>query len=348
MKSAVSKSKHVILRRKEIKSGFSLYLDINFGGQQWYEFLKIYISKRGNTPEDKFSLQLAERIKAKRIIHLQSAYLNEPDLVNQNINFIVYFEQLTIKKKRKAWNNTLSHLKKFSNKMPLLKNINPKWLDNFKNYLLERMAVNSVATYFECINAAFNQAVRDDLILFNPCMKIDRPKKKSVIKIYLTVDELKLLDTTECKNPETKRAFLFSCFTGLRNGDIRRLKYKNIENGNIVFRQGKTKAVEYIPLSNQAKKYLNNSQNPNELIFKLISDKRTSYHLRDWMQEAGINKHVTFHSARHTFATLALTYGVDLYTVSKLLGHADIKTTQVYAKIIDEKKKKAVEQLPEF
>src|SRR4030067_1900034 len=104
MKSAVSKSKHVILRRKEIKSGFSLYLDINFGGQQWYEFLKIYISKRGNTPEDKFSLQLAERIKAKRIIHLQSAYLNEPDLVNQNINFIVYFEQLTIKKKRKAWN----------------------------------------------------------------------------------------------------------------------------------------------------------------------------------------------------------------------------------------------------
>ena len=69
--------------------------------------------------------------------------------------------------------------------------------------------------------------------------------------------------------------------------------------------------------------------------------------LKEWGVESGVGKEITFHASRHTFATLALTYGADIYTVSKLLGHHSIKTTQIYAEVVDEKKVKAVDLIPE-
>ncbi len=151
------------------------------------------------------------------------------------------------------------------------------------------------------------------------------------------------------RNQEVKDAFLFSCFTGLRYSDVVNLTWDNISNDKIEFKQRKTGGVEYLPISQTAKDILVNSQNSknkSKFIFDVPTKVGIFKHIKKWVKDAGIKKRVSFHTARHTFATMALTQGVDLYTVSKLLGHKDISTTQVYAKIIDSKKDEAVNKLP--
>lgn len=114
----------------------------------------------------------------------------------------------------------------------------------------------------------------------------------------------------------------------------------------IRFRQKKTKGAETLPISEQAFGLLGERQGQDERVF--IGLKYSAWHnlkLQQWVMRAGISKTITFHCARHTYATLQLTAGTDIYTVSKLLGHRELKTTQVYAKIIDEKKKEAANKI---
>lgn len=151
-----------------------------------------------------------------------------------------------------------------------------------------------------------------------------------------------------------KYAFLFCCFTGLRYIDVSRLKWKHItEIGNGEYQievvQQKTKEPVYIPLSANAMKWLPDKgyDGRENYIFK-FRDRSIIYdYLKKWAKAAGIEKNITFHMSRHTCATLLIFYGADLYTVSKILGHTSIKTTQVYAKVADEMKRKAVGNIPD-
>ena len=105
------------------------------------------------------------------------------------------------------------------------------------------------------------------------------------------------------------------------------------------------------PLSEQAVKILAEvkSSSKSELVFDALPQKQVINNwLKKWVKSANISKNLHFHSARHTFATLCLTSGIDIYTVSKLLGHTRIDATQIYAKIIDEKKQKEVQKFPTF
>jgi site-specific recombinase XerD len=122
------------------------------------------------------------------------------------------------------------------------------------------------------------------------------------------------------------------------------------ENGyKIVFHQQKTKGLQYLDISEQAREYLGSEGMPQEKVFtNLKYNVLANNELLKWVQAAGIKKKITFHCARHTFATLQLTVGTDLYTLSKLLGHTDIKTTQIYGQIIDEKKREAVNRIPDI
>lgn len=145
---------------------------------------------------------------------------------------------------------------------------------------------------------------------------------------------------------DVKIAFLFSCFCGLRLSDVRALQWKKIieDNGNIhlELRQKKTGRMLYLPLNKQAQAYLPRTRGSAEDgVFSLPCTATIDLQLKKWAQNAGINKNLTYHMSRHTFATMALTMGADLYTTSQLLGHADVETTQVYAKIIDAKKEAA-------
>ena len=152
-----------------------------------------------------------------------------------------------------------------------------------------------------------------------------------------------------------KQAFLFSCFTGLRKSDILSLTWKEIIHDGprtlIYKRIQKTQRWLSLPLSGRAMQWLPQREtwmDADRKIFETMSNASLSTHLKLWAERAGIcAKSISFHTARHTFATLELSLGADLYTVSKLLGHTNISTTQIYAKVVDKQKERAVSLLDE-
>ncbi len=345
----------VQLRKKTIAGGkVSLYLDIYHEGKRYYEFLKLYLYK--NNPNNKEVLKLAESVRAKRELEIQNSEHGFIPHFKKKANFVEYFEKL-IERKYKGdgvWSNVLRHLKGYTGGHIQFSSVTKDWLEEFKNYLLTVVAPSSASNYFKIVNTALNQAVRDEIILSNPFGKVESIKVPETKRTFLTLDEIQTLADTPCSNPEIKKAFLFSCFTGLRYSDVKQLTWSQIKNDVIEFRVKKTRDFEYQPLSPTAKKLLySNGEGgkilhmPDKKVFDLPTNRNTNLALRGWGKEAGIEKHLTFHVSRHTFATLSLTMGADLYTVSKLLGHKEIRTTQVYAKIVDQKKKEAVNLLPE-
>ena len=215
--------------------------------------------------------------------------------------------------------------------------------------------------YFNIFKGALNSAVRDNIISVNPATRLDikdKPKRQSPNRCYLTFSEVQQLASLETTKPEEKTtldAFLFSCFCGLRISDIEKLTWGQIKTQTdcgqqIELTQVKTKRILYLPLSANALSFLpeRNGAPDSGIVFNMPERNIVARYLRRFSARAGINKNITFHVARHTFATLELAFGADLYTVSKLLGHTNITTTQIYAKIVDENKRKAVEMIPQI
>ncbi len=206
--------------------------------------------------------------------------------------------------------------------------------------------------YLDYIKAILHQAVRERIIGTNPFVYFKNKVRLTEVKIeYLEINEIQTLFNTKCNQKNIKDAFLFSCFTGLRLSDTRNLTWGNIEAEQIKFTQKKTKSQEYLPLSPTVVKILKNykpkdKNNSSSPIFNLPSQQVVSVNLKKWGKDAGIKKTITFHIARHTFATMSLTTGTEVYTVSKLMGHRDLRQTQRYAKVIDATKVKAVNNLP--
>jgi integrase len=299
-------------------------------------------------------MRIAESLRAKKELEILSGAHGFTPKFKKNQNFVEYFEKITIEKNHNYYKATLKYLKEFTNGTIKFLQINEKWLEDFKVYLLQNVTKNTANLYFKVLKIALKKAVKEKILHENPTQYTDAIKTNDVERVYLTHEELNKLSCTECPNNEIKRAFLFACYTGLRFSDLKKLTWGKIqpENGRhkLQYRQKKTGGFEYFPLSETAHKLLNCDSNiinfPNKPIFELPSIGYYIIVLKQWAKKAGINKNLSSHVARHTFATLALTNGVDLYTVSKLLGHRDIATTQIYAKIIDKKKEEAVDMLP--
>jgi integrase len=358
----LSRSQNIALRAEKIKIGYTLLLDIHLNGKRKYEFLKLQIStidKRKFTPADRENIKVAESIKAKRILEIANGMYGMNEQYSYNSSFLDYLIKIAEKKKAEEdkaqykWAGTLLHFKEFSaGKKVAFRDITPAFLEDFKTYLLKKIKQNTAHGYFNFVAHALKLAVRDKIIKSNPADEVKRIGATDPNREYLVLEEIKKLHNTECRHPETKRAFLFCCFTGLRLSDVVALTWSNIreENGDLIlyFRQQKGDKPERMHLSQQAIEYIGERKKSNEKVFKLINLRHISDHFTDWLKAAELEKKVTFHTSRHTFATLALTYGVELKTVSSLLGHADIKTTEIYAKIIDKKKQEAVAKLPTF
>lgn len=320
---------------------------------------------------NKETIDAAEKIRSKFTLEL--AYdnnglseLNTKD--KSSIDFIDYFlEQTEIRYESKNnygnWDSVHKHLQRFCPKGIPINQVDAKWLTDFKNYLQftakkksnEALSQNSLHSYFNKVKACLNQAHRDELIIKNPAHIVKGFKEGESQREYLTFEELQKIVSVECAIPQLKTAFLFSCLTGIRWSDINNLIWNDLQFSEtkshwlVRFRQQKTKGVETLPISNQARELIGAIGNPDERIFKGL--KYSAWHnlkLQQWIMKAGISKTITFHCARHTYATLQLTNGTDIYTVSKLLGHRELKTTQVYAKIIDDKKIDASNAIPDL
>lgn len=216
----------------------------------------------------------------------------------------------------------------------------------------------TVSHYFKSLLAVLRKAFNEEIyseynkiikhLENNPLLIPKVPKGK---REYLTLDEIKLLSKSYLKNKSLKRAFLFSCLTGLRKSDIIKMKWSEIQqDGNeykYIFKSQKTQRNEYLPISKQAIEILGTFGNPDELVFNGFKFRGgVTKYLTQWILDSGINKHITFHCARHTFATLQLTLGTEITVLSKLLGHSNINTTMIYAKIIDERKAEAMNKIP--
>lgn len=373
----------VRIRRKTLANGnISLYLAIYIKGHREYEFLKLYLipeKTKADKERNKQTLALANSIKAQRIVEIQNnAWGFKSDYKEQTL-FYDYYDALTEKRRKKEskgnfsnWASARRHLRKYDGRDNLtFADITPKWVEGFKNYLENEaeafgcdtrqrahkkpLSQNSRQSYFNKLRACLRQAYEDGIIRLNPMRGIKTFSSEESTRDYLTIDEVKAMAAAECDFPEIKRAFLFSCLTGLRRSDIERLTWGEVSTMDgrtrLIFRQKKTGGQEYLDITPQAAELLGEkgqAKSTDNVFGDIRYPSETNESLRIWALRAGVDKNVTFHVGRHTFAVMMLTLGTDIYTVSKLLGHRDLKTTQIYAKIVDEKKQEAVDNIPKI
>lgn len=354
----------------------SLVLMYHFGTYQKreYEFLDLHLYHKPESTlqkeHNKETLQLAEAIRAKKLLEYQSSSHGFISSAKGKISFLKFFE-MEVNKRFESngnygnWRSAFLHLTAFCNGRDIsIDKVDDIFLEGFKKYLLSssnaikmkdgRLSQNTALSYFNKVRAALKEAYNSKMIKDNPMLRVRGIKEAETHREYLTLEELQSLAKTDCDCDILKRAFIFSALTGLRFSDVKALIWKNIKydkaNGySIIFTQQKTKGAENLPIGEQAVRYLGERQNELNLVFdKLEYISYYSKKLEKWIVEAGITKHITFHCARHSFATLQLTMGTDIYTVSKLLGHKHLKTTEIYGQIINEKKIEAATRIPEL
>jgi len=344
----------VTIRTKQLSNGLkSIYLDIYHSGKRRYEFLNLYLSK--DKEQNKQTKALAEKIRAKRELefaHNEFGFVAE---FKRKANLIEYFQkQNDSKPKWSIYQNTLIKVKEFSKGKVFFQEIDEKWLENFQKFLLsQKISQNTAKEYYSVLKRILKQAVKDKIIPRNPAEFVSNIKAKDVKRDFLTIDEIKLLAKADFPFtfPDIKRAFLFSCFTGLRFSDVKKLKWKDIKQDHLEIQQQKTKDYIYIPLSKTAKDIITHSNSkiihlPDSIVFDLPNRWFANHNLKKWFGMVKIEKNAHFHLSRHTFAVMNITQGAQIYTISKLLGHKNLQTTEIYSKLIDEKKKEAIDKLP--
>lgn len=354
----------VRIRFKELKSGGkSIYLDIYTNGKRSYEFLKLALVPEVS-PEaramNEHTLKAANAIKAQRIIDLANKKpllaLNEKAKMTL-IDLLNEYASNRVKQGRDSIVDSVHaavvNLNKYNPKIKVFE-VDREFIENFVEFLgkqknrrtKEPLARRTISRYAGVIRTALNYAVEQEIISQNPALAYDWSSIQGTqtMRDYLTIDEVGRLIATPYKREDVTKPFLFVCFSGLRVSDLRQLKWKDIidDNGKVHLEltQKKTGKVLYLPLSQTAQMFLPSKPDClNDNIFNIPDLHIVGAHLARWAKLAQINKKITMHVGRHTFATMTLTTGSDLYTTSELLGHSDVETTQIYGKIVDSKKK---------
>lgn len=367
------------LRMRKLKSGnTSLYLDIYFEGRRSYEYLNLYLVEersRADRERNRETLRFADAVRAKRVVEFQNGRFGFEAGYKLDTVFLEYFRMLCEQRRGNAgnwgnWDGALKHLERYvRNPGMTFREVTPEFVRGFRSYLdkvarvkdhrknpggeevAKPLSNSTKGSYFNKLRACVNQAYEEGIIPRNPARGVEGFKVEERERVYLTLDEVRAMAATECRYPMLRRAFLFSCLTGLRKSDIEKLRWSEVrqegEFTRIVFRQKKTGGQEYIDISPQAVVFMGERGARDERVFEGFG--YASYYLtelRRWAVRAGVTKDVTFHTGRHTFAVIMLDLGVDIYTVQKLLGHREIRTTQIYAHMLDKKKQEAAMRIP--
>jgi integrase len=371
----------IILRYKPLKSGkYSVYMDIyscdkSGNKSRQYEFLKLQVTKdyskmKNIASEDKDTIALAESIRGKRELEI-TGEMNGLKVGQKTTHhsFSQFIELSNKKNPQNSLKALISLINKFTdNKDVRFIEVTPDWLEQFKTFLLKKVSINTTLLNLNILRAKLNEAIRQDIITINPFDKIKLPTKQETKKTTLDVEDIeKLIEAPFPEYPYIRLAFLFSCFSGLRISDLFSIKWENIVK--TINKEGETTLEMHLkpfktrnttgmllkaPLTEPARMILEHvkkmpTYDPTRIIFNRVYNFSDANEiLRRWQKKAGVKKHLHFHVGRHTFATLCLTYGIDVYTVQKLMGHSEVKQTEVYAKIVDEKKRMEIQKLPIF
>lgn len=372
----------VTVRNKPLtdKRKLSLYLDfypaiLKDGKETRREFIKTYIYAKPKSDQEKqhnrekLSFAEALRLRRENEVNKPEIYAShEKELLRRqeiaSRSFKDYFLKLAKKRKTsnyKTWLTSIDYLNAFHPNELTFNDLTVSFIEGFRDYLLSAPSVrskthkisrNTASSYYLKFKAALKQAYKEGFIKSDLGSRVEAIKVEDSNREFLTIEELNSLVHTTCVDPLMKKAALFSALTGLRFSDIKALRIGQIIKTDLgyhlEFTQQKTGKFERQPISEQAFKLLNLPEvsNDNDLVFEGL--KYSAYNnklLAQWIGAAGITKNITFHNFRHTFATLQLHYGTDIYTVSKLLGHKSLKTTQIYTKVLDQAKQDAVNKI---
>ena len=316
----------------------------------------------------------ADKVRALRQQEYDTAVVysdREQEMIAQNEHmeqdFIAYFNSIIYKVHPNSSNSIIVNwtrvgklLSIFSEGKPIpFRKINVKLLEDLKLFMLTApqggnkkgtLSQNSAATYFSIVKAGLHRAFIDEYLTVDIAAKVKGIPELKVKRETLTLEEAELLAQTPCENEVLKRAFFFAILTGIRLCDIHELTWGEIQKTStgwrVDFTQRKTHVVDYLPINEQAYSLCREPGEHDQQIFAgLTGSSWISRPLKKWIAASGIKKHITFHCSRHTFATLQLENGTDIFVVKGMLGHTNVKTTQIYAHIVDKSKRNAAEVL---
>ena len=341
------------------------------------EFLKLYLWQAPRTPmerqNNKETLELAKKIRFERGQQLLEDVEGYRLKKNREINFLDYFQNYIEKYTKKDYRMVevaLHRFKDFLNETPeynkFAKKIKPEQItkdmvEAYTEYLQSRSVGEGAKSIYARFKKVVKYAIEHDVMIKNPCMgvviKVDEQQLK---KDVLSLEEIQLLVKThyENENPNIRRAFVFCLYSGLRFSDVKDLTFVNVDYSNklLKFEQNKTKGHSassgvVIPLNDDLLRLIGNPETPNdrdENIFKLPTYESCSKSLKRWVKRSGINKKISWHCARHSFAVNILNNGANIKTVASLLGHSGLKHTEKYTRAIDSLKQDAINSLPKL
>ena len=323
---------------------------------------------------DKEACRYADKVRALRQQEYDTAVVysdREQEMIAQNErsgqDFIAYFNSIIYKCHPNSsksiiinWTRVGQLLSIFSKGKPIpFKTISVKMLEDMKLFILSAprggnksgtLSQNTAATYFSIIKAGLHRAFIDEYLTVDIAAKVKGIPDIKGKREYLTLEEAEQLASTPCENEVLKRAFFFAVLTGIRLCDIHDLTWGEItqtpSGWRVDFTQRKTHVVDYLPISEQAYSLCGERGEHNQRVFEGLTDSSwISRPLKKWIEASGIKKHITFHCSRHTFATLQLERDTDIYTIKGMLGHTNVKTTQIYAHIVDKSKRSAADAI---
>lgn len=368
-----TKKNNVILREKPLSNGNkSLYLDIYRDGQRQYEFLKLYVNSKARTPIDREAnreaLELAEKIRTQKESELNHLTHGQIAPSTKKINFLDYYQNYIDKYTKADIRMIKASFERFKD---FLKEYYPQYKTNIKpdqltkdmmisfvEFLESKSTGEGALTFYKRFKKVIKYAVEHNVITKNPCTgvvcKVD---ENALTKDILSIDEMQKLIATRYpeQNLNTKRAFIFTLYTGIRFCDIIELKYSDVDFSNKIlkFNQAKTKGHSStswvnIPLNDGLLSLIGEKPEKDTFIFDLPSQTMCLKSLKHWVKKAGIDKHITWHCGRHSFAVNILNNGANIKTVASLLGHSGLKHTEKYTRAVDSLKEQAINSLPTF
>lgn len=354
----------VTLRKRALPSGkITLYLDFyppvrnprTFKLSR-REYLGIYLIDNPKSPVERRSnaekLRIAEGIRSEREISILKEQFGFADRNREKVDFIKFYKGIVDADGQRLM-SSYRHFCVFSDNSCTVKDLTKEFCEGFKEYLLSGEATlqknktlsnNGAAQVWTNFLIVLHMAAKEKLIDDDLVNSLERIALEPTHVEYLTLEELHLLANTKCDNESVRRAGLFSCLSGLRISDIEQLTWDNViratDGGySLRLKTQKTGTLATIPVSEEAISLL--GERKEGPIFGKFRRCSLSKWVKDWVSAAGISKKITFHCFRHTYATILASSGVSIYTVSKLLTHAKVSTTQIYADIVDEDKRKA-------
>ena len=341
------------------------------------EYLKLYLWQAPRTPEErqhnKETMELAKGIRYERGQQLLESIEGYRIKANMEINFLDYFQKYIdsyTKKDIKMVQIALQRFKDFLTETPQYtkysKKIKPEQITKdmilaFTEYLQGRSKGEGAKSIYQRFKKVVKYAIEHDVMLKNPCNGISiKVDDQQLTKEILSTEEIqKLMETHyDCENVNIRRAFIFCLFAGLRFCDVKELTYRNVDYSNMLlrFEQNKTKGHSAasgvsIPLNEGLLMLIGEpeeGQRRDNLVFPLPSYEACLKAVKRWVKRAGIDKHISWHCARHSFAVNILNNGANIKTVASLLGHSGLKHTEKYTRAIDSLKQDAINSLPKI